>query len=157
MKQRDEILRLLREYFKAPVQVFPATVKSVNTSELTCVVEPVDAPEIYEVRLKAAIDNVKEGVVEIPKTNSTVLVGLIGNDMNTCFIIRCSQVEEVVMFGGTLGGLIKITDLVSKLNALENKVNTIIAWGGTVSPPLATTVLAVTNRADLENTKVKHG
>lgn len=156
MKQREDILRLMREYFKAPVQVFPATVKSVNTNELTCVVEPVEGPEIYNVRLKAAIDNVKEGLVEIPKANSTVLVGLIGNDTNTCFIMRCSQVEEVVMFGGTLGGLIKIVDLVSKLNALENKVNTIITWGGSVSPPLVTTALTATQRADLENTKVKH-
>jgi hypothetical protein len=156
MKQRDDILRLLREYFKAPVQVFPATVTAVNTDELTCTVKPVEGPEIFDVRLKAGIDQVKDGLVEIPANNSSVLVGLIGNEMNTCFIMRCSQVQEVVMFGGTFGGLIKISELVSKLNNLENKVNTIISWGGSVSPPLVTTALVTTNRNELENTKVKH-
>jgi hypothetical protein len=149
-------MRLLREQFKAPVQVFPAIVTAVNTDELTCTVKPVEGPEIFDVRLKAAIDLVKDGVVEIPAINSSVLVGLIGNEMNTGFIMRCSQVQEVVMFGGMFGGLIKISELVTKLNNLENKVNTIITWGGSVSPPLSTTPLSTTNRNELENMKVKH-
>jgi hypothetical protein len=70
---------------------------------------------------------------------------------------------------GDLGGLVKVIDLTNKLNALENKVNSIISafnshthiltlstGTGTAAPtssPVSGT-LTPTNRADIENDKI---
>lgn len=116
MKERDVLLKLMREYFKAPVQVFPGIVKSVDDVKMTCVVEPTDGPELYDVRLKAAIDEVKDGAVEFPKENSTVLVGMIGNDANTCYIVACSEVTKVIYFGGENGGLVNWPEVKEELD-----------------------------------------
>jgi hypothetical protein len=72
--------------------------------------------------------------------------------------------------GGEFGGLVKVVELTQKLNNLENKVNEIITTFGThthtvimLGAPTATTAtpivgnLTVSQRADIENTKNKHG
>ena len=161
-KQAEELIRKLRELNRAPMTVEPAVVKSVDLDNLTCVVELLNETEIPDVRLKAAVDEIpgvttKDGLVQIPVVESTVLVAMIGNESATRFVLAFSDVDEVVMFSGAFGGLIKVTSLVTKLNNLENKVNALITWGLTVSPPFAPgTLLTATVRADIENTKVKH-
>jgi len=164
-KQEEELIRKLRELQKIPMIIEPATVKSVNEEELTCVVELVDETEIPDVRLKSAIDNVTDGMVQIPAASSTVLVALIGNDITTRFVISFSQVEKVVFFNGSNDGLIKINELVSKLNNLENKVNDLINYiiahthpgsGVAPAPPYSGGTLTPTEKNDLEDTKVLH-
>ena len=169
MKEREDILRMMREYFKAPVQVFPGTVKAVDEAKMMCTVEPVDGPEIFEVRLKAAIDEVKDGIVEFPKLNSTVLVGMIGNSMNTCFVVRCSEVDKVVFFGGQKGGLVNWPDVKTELDKTNEVVNALVQsltqWtpvandGGAALKTYATTQLSgkqVGNYTNKEDTKVLH-
>ena len=163
-KDAEELLRKLKELNRAPMTIEPGIVKlgSIDLTNLTCTVVLLNDTEIPDVRLKAAVDeipdlNTKDGLVQIPVEESTVLVAMIGNDSATRFILAFSKVQEVLMYDGLNGGLIKVVSLVTKLNNLENKVNALITWGGTLSPPFSPpTQLTATVRADIENVKVKH-
>jgi len=79
---------------------------------------------------------------------------------------------EIKLNDGAYGGLVKVIDLTTKLNNLENKVNAIIAafnnhthiltlstGTGTAAPTAAPVsgTLTPTQRADIENTTVKQG
>ena len=73
--------------------------------------------------------------------------------------------DTITLNDGAYGGLVKVIDLVTKLNNLENKVNSIItAYNAHSHPgnglPTASTItgsLIPTNRNDIENTKINHG
>ncbi|MEI8111180.1 MAG: hypothetical protein WCH59_09345 [Chitinophagia bacterium] len=70
---------------------------------------------------------------------------------------------------GSLGGLVKVIELTQKLNNLENKVNSLIsvfnshvhtgvttgAGASGTTPTTVTGTLTPTQRADIENTKIK--
>lgn len=169
-QDKDKLVAKFREMFKISMIIEPATVKSVDVDNLTCVVELADETEVSDVRLKAAIDGVNDGIVQIPVVDSTVLIAAIGNKVSVRAVIMFSEVAEVLFYGGENGGLIKIGALVTKLNNLENKVNDIVdkfnshthagvQTGGGTSAATATPVtgtLTPTQQEDLENVKVKH-
>lgn len=169
-KDEEKLIAHFRSMGKIATIIESATVVSVDTDNLTCVVELADETEIADVRLKAAIDEVKDGIVQIPVVGSTVLVGSIGNKVGVRAVIMVSEVEETLFDGGENGGLIRIAELVEKLNNLENKVNDIVSkfnshvhtgvsTGGGSSGTTPTTVsgtLTTTQQSDLENEKVKH-
>lgn len=164
--------------------IFPATVDAVDGR--TCTVIPVGMPDdakLENVRLSADI-NGSAGLVVTPVEGSVVLVGRISAADHV--VLVCSEIEkvelisgdatlemadgEITMNGGGNGGLVIVAELVSKLNALEEKVNELLqtlqgvviqlAPSGTY--PLATDFAAVmpiqpvTQPADIENDKVKH-
>ena len=169
-KKAEEIRKKLKEAFKAPVQLFPAIVKSdVNEQDLTVDVEPIEGAPINDVRLKAAIDGVTDGMVEFPKKGSSVLIALIGNEDIDCVVIKCSEVDKVVLFGGQNGGLINIKTLIEELNKTNQAVQTLIDlysnWtpvpndGGTALKTIAGTSLATVVLGDytnMEDIKVTH-
>lgn len=169
-KEEEKLINGLRILGRIPVILEPATVVSVDTDNLTCVVELADETEISDVRLKAAIDEVTDGIVQIPVVGSTVLVGSIGNKVSVRAVIMVSEVEETLFNGGENGGLIKISELVTKLNNLENKVNDIVSkfnshvhtgvttGGGSsgTTPTAVSGTLTPTEQGDLEDVKVKH-
>lgn len=176
-KYSDEDLRqMLKQLVAPPVQVLVADVTAVNLNEYSIDVKPIGRAEVLDVRLKAGLDGIKQGIVEIPKNGSKVLIGLIGNDKNTAFLIKTSEVDEVLMNvesfkmnGGNLGGLIKIEELVDRLNKIEDKLNDFIqavkdisvALAPTGSYPLAGDLadilpLQKTQKSQIENTKIKH-
>jgi hypothetical protein len=164
-----ELGRKLRELGRV-VTIMPAVVKSVDEDELHCTVMMLDDTEVPQVRLKAAIDGITDGIVQIPSIDSTVLVGLIGNDTSTRFIVSYGAVDKVLFFNGDFGGLVKVESLVDRLNSIEGKVNDVITnllththtgvqTGAGVSgaqPPTVIANLSNTVRGDLENEKVKH-
>ncbi|MFD0997677.1 hypothetical protein ACFQ21_00095 [Ohtaekwangia kribbensis] len=170
--QEEKLIRGLRGLLKVSAIVEIATVISVDAEGLSCDVQLADETDIPDVRLKAALDNITDGIVELPKVNSTVLVCLIGNDKQTRFVIACSEVDKVVMFDGTNGGVVKIQPLVDRMNAIEDKLNDLIGkfkehthigvqtGGGTSGIPDPSSILIEdidqTDREDLENTKVEH-
>ena len=77
---------------------------------------------------------------------------------------------DIVFNGGSNNGLIKISDLISKMNAIENDLNTMKGiWAACVPVPTdggtaikaafatyAAQLFVPTLQAELENTKVKH-
>jgi hypothetical protein len=169
-KEEELLIRKFREMFAIPMMVEPAIVRSVNMDELTCDVELMDETEIPGVRLKAGVDGFTDGLVQKPKIDSAVLICIVGNESSVRCVILFSEVEEVLFYNGANGGLIKIADLVNKLNTIENKVNEVISsfnshvhsgvtTGAGSSGPSASPIgssLTNTVREDIENVKVKH-
>ena len=89
-------------------------------------------------------------------------------------VVMVSEIDKIEINGGKNGGLIKIEDLVSRLNAIEDDINnlktTLTGWtpvaqdGGaalktTLTIPgtgWATKQLAKTKTSDLEDDKITH-
>ncbi len=126
MRIDEQILNRLKEMVKAPYLVLPAEVKEVDRDTLTCTVLPQDGVELFKVRLKAGVEQVKEGLVEIPEIDSSVLVVFIGNSLENAFVAKCSRVEEVLFYGGDHGGLIKVTELVGQLEKINGFLNKLL-------------------------------
>ncbi len=126
-KITDEDLRqMLKTLTKGPMQVFPAEVISVDLEEYTIDVKPAGQAELLDVRLKAGIDEFKDGVVEVPSEGSSVLIGIIGNDRDTAYVVKTSQVDKVIINGGELGGLIKIEELKTQLGKYNQLLQAVI-------------------------------
>ncbi len=139
------------------------TVVSVDAP--TCVCSPINGDaDIEDVRLKAGDG---DGILMIPVVNSVVIVHMV-NDVEG-YVSMFSDVESIQLLDGSFGGLIKIADLVTKLNNVENKVNSIITAlttltlpvsGSTAGPPASPPVvgnLTPTTQNDIKNDKITHG
>lgn len=149
-----EILRLI----VAEEKVFSKTCKVLSVDGNFCDVEPIDgSADILDVTLSPT----GTGVRLKPTIGSFVQVTFISD--TEAYISAFSEVDkievdcnDIVFNGGNNDGLVLIQQLVTKLNNLENKVNTIITWGATVTPPLATPPLMPTTQSEIEDTKIKH-
>lgn len=123
MTPAEKLVQALRKINSVPMWVVPATVLSVDEENYTIDVEPTGQADLPDVRLKAAIDGVRDGVVEIPEVRSTVLIGLIGNSEEEAFVIKCSKVSKTIFNGGSNGGLINIKTLVEELDKTKGVVD----------------------------------
>jgi hypothetical protein len=161
-----EIRRLLQQLTKTAKLYADAVVVSVDETNRSAVVEllgehPVEIP----VRLMAAVD---DGVLVLPEVDSTVIVALADEP----YIAMFSGVEKIILRGGQFDGLVKVADLVTKLNNLENKVNDLVSkfnahthvltlstGTGTAAPTVAPVAgtLTPTQQTDLENENITHG
>lgn len=178
MTIKEAIQRMIAQELK--VQVVPGKVISVDETKMVCDIDLANAPDMLDVRIRAVIDEVSKGILIVPKVGSYVLVALIDNRKESSFICAYSELEkywlltdDIQLGGDNFKGLVKIEDLVSKLNNLENAFNQLVnefnshthnapqAPAGTIPtlPPLipSTQSLVVTQVTDLENDKVKHG
>jgi hypothetical protein len=181
----EDILKGLKRVFKGPLQTVPGEIVKVN-EDMTVEVLTIANSTLPDVRLRAAIDGVTDGVILWPKQGSSVLVTIIGNDEDTAFVSSVSEVDkveirigsisffltkdEITMNDGSLGGLVKIADLVGKLNVIEQDINNLktvfSTWvpvpndGGaalkTASGSWSGSQLAKTLKTDLEDTKITH-
>lgn len=173
----QEAIKLLVERSNARHELYCTlcTVNSVDNNERTCEVTPLNGnADLGSVRIQATLE-LAEGLYIEPKVNSTVLVAYI--NQTQAAVIQCSEIENIyidtngntVFNGGHNGGLIKISDLVTKLNNLENKVNEIVTWssahthtGVTPGPGSSGTAVGIvgsltpTTVNELENDKVQH-
>jgi hypothetical protein len=166
------------------VKLLAATVDSVDESTRTCIVTTVSSQgsiTIENVQLMASVD---DGFLLIPVIGSTVLVSY--STYNQPFVTMFSELAKVAMVvgdtlltmtsdllqfnDGALGGLVKVVDLVSRMNLIENKVNDLIgkynghthlltlsSGTGTAATTTSqeTGTLTPTGRADIENDKIK--
>lgn len=142
-------------------QVYLVTgmVTAINETAGTCTVEAISGNATTEIKNVEFQTVVSDGILIIPRLNSEVKV--LFSKYTDPFIVQYSEVEKIYLSAeitqwedGSLGGMVKVIDLTQKLNDIENKINTIITWGATVTPPLATSPLIPTQRADIENTKI---
>jgi hypothetical protein len=161
-----EAIRALSGMDDLGFESMAATVKSVDTTAMTCDVEPINGDaDFLDVRLNA---DYTKGFTLIPKEGSVVILSQLSDA--TAYVTMVSEVDNIYLAGDANGGLVKVTDLVSKLNNLENKVNTIIATfnahthiasslGAPTTPPPSPVVgtLTPTTANDLENKTIQHG
>lgn len=179
MKTKKSISELIKEIAKNPnEEVYSAVcvVSSVNETERTIDAKPVDGSgEIFGCRLQASI-NSNSGFCPIPKEGSFVLVTFL-NQLNG-YVALCTEIDkilidtetEVIFDGGNFGGLVKVEELTSKINALESELNDlknfITTWipaptdGGlalkTLLTDWGTSLIVPTNKTEIENDKIKH-
>lgn len=167
MSLNDDIKKAIKTLAsEVDINTVVCKVSNINTTKNTCTCTPIDGTaEILGVRLMA--ENSK-GFLIIPKDGTTVIVNMINTF--TGYISMFSEVDKIYLNGDTYSGLVKIDDLITKLNNLENKVNELVLYsqthihsGGTImgstgtgTPPI-TTNLTPTIKNDLENKNVVHG
>jgi hypothetical protein len=103
----------------------------------------------------------------VPKDGSVVAVVWVSK--TTAVVVMVAEVEEIRLMGGQLGGLVKVEELVKKMNAVEKDLNSLkqvfTTWvtvpkdGGAALKAAATTWagqrLTETQKSDIENEKVK--
>jgi hypothetical protein len=141
------------------------TIAEIDEDSNTCTCSPIDgvSADLLDVKLIAQESN---GFIIYPKIDSQVIVTFLNKQSG--YVSMCSEIDKIYLNGKNFNGLVKIDDLVTKLNDLENKVNALVAYSAShthpVSGPLAgptttpvTGSLTPTVRGDLENTTVSHG
>ena len=60
-----------------------------------------------------------------PKPGTTCLVGIVEGQETDAFLISANEVDEIVLNGGTLGGLVKVGELTERLNLIEKDINSL--------------------------------
>jgi hypothetical protein len=152
-----------------------AQVISSDVQACTCTCEQVHGTTSAERKTVSLMADVGDGWLLIPTIGSTVVIAW--SDRQLPYVAMFSDLQDVyldatgkiTMNQGTLGGLVKVRDLVTKLNALESKVNAIISSynahvhpdpvSGTTGAPTVpiTGTLTPTQVVDIENPNVTHG
>lgn len=152
-----------------------ATVKAVSLSSCTCTVEITGGKAVVirsDVKLMAAVD---DGFFPVPAIDSQVIVAW--STRNTPYVAMFSQLQDiylaadnlVTLQNDTFGGLVKVRETVTRLNNVENLLNSLISLynshvhadpvsgstGPTSAPEPNTATL--TQVSDIENPKVVHG
>ncbi len=187
-KQIGEVIEDIALMAGGKPVVFTGIVKSVNESAGTCdVALNVNTADVLTKGVQInTFSGMADGMICVPAVNSVVWVAALDGTGNKA-IIRCSSVSKVLIKTGSitiqitsegvalngtdLGGIVKVQDLVNKLNNLEQTINQLMTlitgWtpvpgdGGlalkTALASWCTELLTNTVVADLENTNVKHG
>jgi hypothetical protein len=147
--------------------IFTAKVISIDEAAGTMEVEH-DGLTYFDVRLRAVADG-GDGFVIYPKKNTNITVGIL--EKNRRYVmLNCSEVDKLIMNDGKNEGLVKVKELVKKLNAVEKDLNSlkslITNWipvasdGGaalkTILASWAGQSITPSVQNDLENKNVKH-
>jgi hypothetical protein len=164
--------------------IFPAKVKSVDGE--TCTIE-VGNLEVSDVRLRAVINGSDDHLLRVPRVGSLVVVAdMSGGQFRDLVVIEQSETEridiaigsttvtiedgQITVNGGDNGGMVNISSLTSRLNTIENDINSLktvfSTWapvaqdGGAALKTAAATwagqQLTTTQDSDYEDTTVKH-
>jgi len=167
---KDLILKMVKD--ATPIMCEVCNVDSVNEEARTCTLSPKSGDaKLYNARLSATLES-HNGFVLIPKVGSDVMVLYFQRD--AAIIVMCTDLDKIIINtaetifnDGMLGGLVKVQELVTRMNTIENAINTF--WAsynlhvhataalGVPSPPIPpqTTTLIPTTVAQLENDKIK--
>jgi hypothetical protein len=127
----------------------------------------ITGEELPNIRLVA--EESDNNIYVIPKVGTNVIIGFV--DKMNAILLLPAEVDEVYLRGEAEGGLVKVNDLVTKLNNIESDLNTLktafSSWvvvpsdGGAALKAITATwsgqQLTQTTVNDLENDNVKHG
>ena len=150
----EKLRTAIRKIAGNGMQILQCEVISVDIPNRTALVK-------YEAEyIVKLMTSVGDGLLLIPEVGSSVSV-LDGQ------IIGYSDLDEIWLSGQQHGGLVKVSELVSKMNAIENKLNDLLGKYNTHTHAANNTpiipafqvlgTLTPTTINDLENPDVKHG
>jgi hypothetical protein len=179
MTKAEEIRRRIKEMASevGPDSTLLAQVRSVNEAAFTCdLYDDESQLDFYDVRLRPVLDG-KESVTIIPKIDTWVLAVRL-EDSDDWMIVAVGEAQkvhikcdEIVINGGTKGGLINWTDAKVQHDLVKQFIQAVkqLAGGAPVAEPgngapsafqtALNGVLSSINVPDfsnLEDTKVKH-
>lgn len=171
------------------VKYFDATVISVDEDNGTCFVNSADGGQSFNNLKVRYMSELADGDENIPEIDSSVTI--LFTQITEPIIVSTSWLQrktitigdsvidikkdEIILNDASFGGLVKVEELVQKINNLESLVNDLqakfLAWtpvsgdGGlalktilTVTPPIWNNPNIVpTQRDEIENIKIKHG
>ncbi len=124
MGKESEIKRIIKSISNSSNGdiLFEAIVKKVNANN-TINVEYQGL--LHEnVRLSAGFSGNKNVLVAQPKVGSLVLVADISEGkMRDLIVLMQEETEKIIFNDGKFGGLIKIEELTTKINAIEKQMN----------------------------------
>lgn len=144
----------------------------VSVDGVTCVCQPIDEgqAEIVDVRLVSELH--ATNFLVTPAVDSVVGV-LAFSDLETTeyMVVLFSEIDTINIRGDQYGGLVKVQELVDKINALESDLNDLKQvfttwvpvpndWGAALKAGATTWAGAVfveTIVSDIENPDVLHG
>jgi hypothetical protein len=166
-------------------QFFIGEVTSVNEDDRECDVTAVLGQDETEYSGAHLSPERNDGWIEIPEVGSSAFCAKLAN--NEVYVLKCSDVSKIICYidsgnkfefsasgfiwnGGSFGGMAKTGVLATKLNNLENDLNTlktaISAWvpvasdgGAALKLALATwyaATLTNTTQASISDDKIKH-
>ncbi len=167
----EAIQRLAGTHLSDEVYLVPCTVVSVDMDALTCDCSPIGGTAGTDLPNVALMAEVDDGEIRVPADNSVVLVmyskrqkpfialyselaGIIINIGNSSFEIDGAS---VTINDGSYGGLVKISDLVTRLNNIENAFNLLNTKVNGLAPTPVIPPISVTTQPMIENTLVTHG
>lgn len=136
----ETVNKALRDKVKSwnPSICFIGTVTEVDEANYTCDIIPLGGiVEVFKVRLKPTIDGTKKGIIAIPAKDSFVIVGLLDKNINSAFVVWCSNITKYYVFtekgtfemkddgtmllnGDDYAGLVKLQELKDNLDAIKN-------------------------------------
>lgn len=170
---RDRMKLFNKDNFKEEFYSLRGIVKDVNLDDMTIDCVPVgDGPHLLDIQLipMDADGNLQEGVVFVPELESIVYITMLSKTDG--YVTACCKPSHIKLMGDKFGGLIKIEDLVTKINNIENLLNDLISKYNlhthpytNVTSPAVTSVtastepntLTPTQKEDIENPLIKHG
>lgn len=163
------------------------TVKSVDLTTNTCDVTPIgdNIADVLGVRLNNTLSTSAKGLITIPKVGSVVTVTFLSKSdafvsmfseidsyalkITDDVTLEVSEGDKFVFNGGALDGMCLVNDVVTRLNNIENDINTLktafTSWvtvpndGGAALKAVTASwygsSLILTNKSDIENTDIK--
>jgi hypothetical protein len=176
------VQKLAGTYNADTVSILTGKVLSVDENAGTCKVEAITGSATTDVDGVELQTVVADGLLFIPKVDSEVKIAY--STYTTPFIVQYGDLDKIVIAAetsidifcedikfndGTFKGLVKVVELTSKLNDIEDKVNSIISTfnshthgngnqGAPTTPPTSSIsgTLTPTQQADIENPKIQH-
>lgn len=140
-----------------------AQVITVDVNACTCEVNQVTGKTSATRFTVALMPDVGDGWLLIPTIGSTVIIGW--SDRNKPYVAMFSDLQDVYLDAmgkitlnqGIEGGLVKVRDLVARLNLIENAFNALNAKVNTLAPTPVINPLVPTQATQIENPNVTHG
>lgn len=166
----DEELKAFLSGNRATENALPAMLRwvevvSVNADEKTMDAKGVsDELEYFDIELGSG------SVILYPAGGSLCLIGIVEGMETSGFLISATEVEkievtattEIILNGGTLGGLVKVKELTDRLNLIEKDINKLkqgfSSWSPAPQDGGNALKLALTSYfgSNLEETKVEN-
>ena len=179
---RELIQKAAGTYGKTNVRLFDATVNSVNVELRTANVDSIDN-SLYGLDVRFMLE-VSDGDMSVPTVGSTVTVAM--TDLTEPYIVEATWIDEKLFVVGNqsysikdgqqifndggFDGLVKVIDLTTRLNNIENLLNQFITLFnshthavpslGTSATPLpqeTSSINPITQQSDIENPNITHG
>lgn len=165
---RQELVRLIKD--NVAVQLRVGTVASVDQSQRTCDVDPLDGGATYTgVKLRAVKDSSAGSIVLFPAQGSVVVIGVAELDDAQSYLLMAERVDKIEINGDDFGGLVKADVLEDKIDQIKAVLDAIqqafTTWvvvpgdGGAALKTLASGFISlpVPDSENLQNEKVTHG
>lgn len=179
MESYNDIRNALQQFAKGKPATLLGTVRDVDSDSRTCTIDD-DGVEYYNVALQCITGN-ETGILVVPAIGAQALALRI-EDSDTFAVVAVSEVHSCridiggrsieidgneVRFNDGSVGATRTDKLTEKLNAVENRLNTLLstlsgivvpAQGGLVFAPIFAGISPITptSQSEIEDTKVKH-